>query len=114
MSGYKGPERAADTAGAVEDLIDWWIATAEDDLAKVAPKAVEYSSSDLLVIGSGIAPWLPDPLRLEAAIGFYLLGKASRITGALMEGRTPSSDSWDDAAIYSFMGRRVRATGRWP
>lgn len=114
MTEYQGPQRAAQTERLVKDLSEWWTKTAADDLGRVAPKAVEYSSSDLLVIGSGIAPWLPDPLRLEAAIGFYLLGKASRITGALSEGREPSLDSWDDAAIYAMMGRRVRATGRWP
>lgn len=98
----------------MEELTAWWMATAKRDIAKMLPKVAEYSASDLLVIGAGLAPDLPDPLRVEAAIGFYLSGKAARITGALTEGRAPSDDSWDDAAVYSMMGRRVRATGGWP
>jgi hypothetical protein len=112
----QGPLRAQHTEKSVlgDELREWWLKTAATDLEAVAPKAIEYSSSDLLVIGAGIAPWLTPAQQAEAAVGFYALGKASRITGALSEGREPNIDSWDDLAIYAMMGRRIRHAGGWP
>jgi hypothetical protein len=98
----------------VEELRDWWLTKATRDIDAMLPKAHEYSASDLQVIGSGLVPHLPPTLQIEAAIGFYLLGKAARITGSLMEGKTPDVDSWDDASVYAMMGRRARETGGWP
>lgn len=97
-----------------EELTQWWLAKAQRDIGAMAPKVAEYSSSDLLVIGAGIVPSMSPQAQAEAAVAFYLLGKAARLTGAFIEGRVPHIDSWDDAAVYSMMGRRIREVGSWP
>ena len=98
----------------INELRDWWAAKTARDIDAMLPKVAEYSASDLQVIGSGLVPHLSPALQAEAAIAFYLLGKAARLTGSFMEGKTPNVDSWDDAAVYSMMGRRVREHGGWP
>jgi hypothetical protein len=97
-----------------QELRQWWAAKTSRDIEAMLPKMREYSSSDLQVIGAGLVPDLSPALQAEAAIAFYLLGKAARITGSLMEEREPDVDSWDDAAVYAMMGRRVREAGGWP
>lgn len=99
------------------------MATARADLAAFRPKLESYGAHDLAAIGIGLNPGLLDPpgdpnhrfapaaLALETGIGFYVLGKAARVTEAVRTGRLPSQDTWDDLTIYSMMARRVRATG---
>jgi hypothetical protein len=52
-------------------------------------------------------------LKLQAAVAFYLLGKVARVMGALKDGRSPTSDTWYDAHIYSMMGLRIQEVGYW-
>lgn len=100
--------------GHHEELRQWWASKTARDIDAMLPKVAEYSSSDLLVIGAGIVPHMNPAAQAEAAVAFYLLGKAARLTGAFIEGRVPHVDSWDDAAVYSMMGRRIREVGAWP
>ena len=97
-----------------QELAAWWASKTQRDIDAMTPKLAEYSSSDLLVIGAGIVPNMPPGAQVEAAIAYYLLGKAARLTGAFIEGRIPHIDSWDDAAVYAMMGRRAREFGGWP
>lgn len=92
-------------------MIDWWVKTATEDAHKCLPKMAEYGANDLVVIGSSLVPGVGDTERAEAGVGFYLLGKASRLTGAYVDGRRPSDDTWLDAATYSMMGRMIREFG---
>lgn len=103
------------TAGPDADrLIEWWLATAQADAEACIPKAIDYSSSDLLAIGTSLIPPTSDQRRIEAAIGFYAHGKSARIVGAYVDGRDASDDSWHDLSVYSMMGRYTRRYGQWP
>jgi hypothetical protein len=93
----------------------------EDDLSRLRAKAEQYGGADLDVMAAAISALIPDTgaeaiapnQGMEAAIGFYLLGKVSRLTGAWNKGQDPSYDTWRDATLYSYMGRIVRKLGAW-
>lgn len=113
-----------DRNAAEQELRAWWADRARKDADAVIPKAVEYSASDLDIMGNALLHWggadwngAPDEQRRalgqEQAIAFYVLGKVSRLIGAYGEGRLPSEDTWDDVRIYATMAARVRQTGRW-
>lgn len=107
-----------------QQLTSWWRNTAEGDLEKTVPKAIEYGSADLKVMGAAMVALHPhynemdqverDRTGQEMAIAFYLLGKVSRLFGAYQNGGIPSDDTWLDATVYAMMGRRVRSHGGWP
>lgn len=104
-----------DKGSMADQLATWWRKTAEEEIDQTVAKAVEYSASDLLDIGRGVlGEGHSDEFYYEAGIAFYLLGKISRIMGAIREGRRPSYDSWFDAGIYARMGQRVKEVGSWP
>ena len=96
----------------------WWKDDAEQELAGVLPKAVEYGSSDLQLMGEALLMCMPqcrDKVDAEElAIAFYALGKTARLMGAYADGRTPSEDTWHDLGVYARMAKRVRAVGQWP
>jgi hypothetical protein len=100
------------------DLEGWWEQIARDEVMAVVPKAVEYSSTDLLDIGTSMARAMGREVThaeaVELGISFYALGKMSRIMGAIQEGRQPSDDSWHDLGVYARMVQRVRQSGGWP
>lgn len=90
------------------ELKEWWLAAAEKEIKAASKKAEEYSSIDLELMGQAL------PGGLEHAIGFYALGKAARIAGALAEGQPVKEDSWRDLRTYAGMALRAREVGGWP
>ncbi len=103
-----------------EALSDWWLANAEQAVAAVVPKAVEYSAIDLIEYGRTLAlvMEIDHPISEEEAtelgIWGYLVGKVARWTGAIKEGRRVSDDTIFDVKIYATMAERTRAVGGWP
>jgi hypothetical protein len=102
-------------------LTDWWIGQAEDEIRMVAPKAAEYGSNDLAVIGktmARIAGWdtagMTEEEANEVGIFFYVTGKIARWEDALRSRRRTSDDTLYDAGIYLKMAQRNRAVGGWP
>lgn len=115
--------RAKEIEATVESICKWWQVTAEKDAATTAPKAAEYGSSDLQIMGKAMEGLFPnldgqppeerEKIGLEMACAFYLLGKAARLFGAYQQGRVPSDDTWFDANVYTIMARRIREVGYW-
>lgn len=104
---------------SVDALRDWWMAVAADEVDRVAPKAVEYGSTDLYEIGRTLAFTqgkhdLTDAQMRELGIYFYIVGKMARWTDAVLEGRLVSDDTLHDIGVYVRMAQRVRAVGGWP
>lgn len=101
-------------------LETWWLDKAHADVAKVAPKAVEYSAVDLIEYGKtlalvmGLKHNISDEEATEIGIWGYLVGKVARWTGAIKEGRRVSDDTIHDIDIYAVMARRNRDVGGWP
>lgn len=109
-----------ETKGLAEVLEDWWIDTARSDAEGVVPKAIEYSSVDLIEYGRtlalvmGLNHGISDEEATEIGIWGYLVGKIARWTGAIKEGRRVSDDTLLDISVYSYMARRNRDVGGWP
>lgn len=108
-----------ETQAMKDALKDWWIDHAFNEINKVAPKAVEYSSVDLTEYGRTLAMVMgrldvTEEEATEIGIWGYLVGKIARWTGAIKEGRRPSGDTLDDIAIYTKMAQRNRDVGGWP
>lgn len=100
-------------------LTDWWLDTARAEVQKVAPKAVEYGSTDLVEIGRDIAVmmgWrdLDDEALAELGIYFYLVGKMARWRDAIHRKARVSDDTLHDIGVYVRMAQRVRVVGGWP
>jgi hypothetical protein len=99
-------------------LTEWWMGKAEEEVRRTVPKAVEYSSTDLRDIGRDLAECMgrtvTDQEAMEMGIYFYIRGKLSRWTGALISGRQVSEDTLFDLGVYVRMAQRVRDTGGWP
>jgi hypothetical protein len=100
-------------------LANWWITQAESEMLACIPKAVEYGSTDLAVIGRAQGRMMGrDNLTHEEAteygIFFYLVGKIARWEDALLHGRRVSDDTLHDIAVYTKMMQRTRAVGGWP
>jgi hypothetical protein len=103
----------------VEVLTDWWIDLAREEVRKVAPKAVEYGSTDLVEIGRDLASmmgWrgLSDEYLAEIGIYFYLVGKMARWRDAIHRHERVSDDTLHDIGVYVRMAQRVRVVGGWP
>ena len=98
------------------ELREWWLRRAQEEITATVPKAVEYSATDLEIMGAAMEQMgaAPAGRGVEAAIAFYALGKLSRIVGRLAEGAEPSDDSWFDLGVYARMAQRVREVGEWP
>lgn len=104
------------TAQAIRD---WWIDLAALEVERVAPKAVEYGSTDLIEIGRDIAAtvgWrdLSDEMLAEIGIYFYMVGKMARWRDAIHRQTRVSNDTLHDIGVYVRMAQRVRAVGGWP
>lgn len=112
----------ADPGASVEalaDLRDWWLSTAQADMAMVAPKAVEYGSVELEEMGAALARMmgrsdLSRARRVELACWFYAMGKMQRWTAAVTRGEFVSDDTLTDLGVYTLMVRRAREAGTWP
>lgn len=106
--------------GAVDtDLGRWWYDTAHFDFIAVEPKAIEYSSYDMDMIGQVMADIsgqgvVDDQMKAELGTFYYMLGKIARMAGAYKDGSLPSDDTIHDITVYSMMLRRIRAVGGWP
>lgn len=106
----------------IQPLGEWWMDRAAAEAEACVEKSKEYGSIDLKIMGHAMTEMLgqegkedlPEGFGVEMAIGFYVLGKISRIVAAFNEGRVPNIDSWDDISVYARMAQRVRATGAWP
>lgn len=103
--------------GRADELAAWWMEQSAGEVANLVPKAISYGSVDLDLMGDAMLLLMPHLVgkvdKQELAIAFYLLGKVSRIVGALEQGVAPSRDSWEDASIYARMALRVREAGNW-
>lgn len=109
---------------AVFDLTDWWRSQSEAEIEAVVPKAVEYSSVDLAMLGEWLMAFNPGlwagagaeerrAIAAEMGTAFYIMGKVARMVGAYSEGRIPSDDTLHDIAVYTKMAQRIRHTGQW-
>lgn len=117
-------QKAADIREKVEDLKEWWVDLAEQDAAITAPKAVEYGSLDLDIMGEAMMALNPDAwqgasieerkrIGQEMAIIFYLQGKLGRALSSLQQGQRPKDDTRFDTRIYSNMWEYVAQNGAW-
>lgn len=103
-------------APTVQDLANWWLEETKFELDSVLPKAIEYGSADLKVIGFALSQMIGEPKGVtndELGIAFYVLGKVARLIGGYADGRSPSSDTWHDIAIYTKMAQYARENGGW-
>lgn len=109
--------------GAIEEerkeaLAKWWRAQSEAEIEMVVAKAVAYGATDLEDIGYDLARAMNRGVSKEEAtelgIYFYLRGKVSRWTAAVIEGRRVSDDTLLDTGIYVRMAQRLREAGGWP
>jgi len=106
-----------DEAHAINELRKWWMQQTSKEVEAVVPKAIEYGSADLDIIGYALNKFggaNPHTTNDELGIAFYVLGKVARLIGAYTDGRAPSDDTWFDIAIYTKMAQRARAVGEWP
>lgn len=100
-----------------EELFDWWMSTSLEEAEQVIPKAIEYGSADLAIMGEALLLLLPHLKGVvsgeELAVGFYALGKVARLFGSWEAGRAGSVDSWHDLRVYAKMAMRIREEGSW-
>lgn len=101
---------------SVQALANWWLDETKNELESVIPKAVEYGSADLKVIGYALSQMIGEPKGVtpdELGIAFYVLGKVARLVGGYADGRKPSDDTWHDIAIYTKMAQFARKHDGW-
>lgn len=100
------------------ELRTWWLELAGAEAERVVPKAVEYGATDLRDIGRDLAAIsgrkVTDEEATELGIYFYLRGKLSRWTDAVIRGDRPSDDTLHDLGVYVRMAQRTRSHGGWP
>jgi len=129
MSGDYGPT-AGQAVPVNEDLHDWWMTKAAQEIMPLTAKMQEYGgkgrAQDLIDIGRKLveAGVKPGPLLgsgntqegylAELGIYFYIQGKMGRWAAAVAEGRPVSDDTIHDIGIYVRMVQRIRETGGWP
>lgn len=114
---------------SVSALRGWWEQTANDEVAGLLGKMVEYGglsrATDLTEIGRhmveagveipiGISQEDVEGWLQELGVYFYLVGKMARWSAAIKEGRSVSDDTLLDIGIYVRMAQRIRAVGGWP
>lgn len=106
------------TASPEQQLSEWWMQAAEDEIARTVPKAIEYSATDLADIGKDLARAMgrevSDEEAAELGVFFYLRGKMSRWVGSVIAGQRISDDTLFDIGVYVRMAQRIRAVGSWP
>jgi adenylosuccinate synthase len=117
--------RATEIVSAGDELTEWWLARAASEVKPMVGKALEYGGKgaaiDLIDIGTDLFRMMDRTLEefteadaTELGIYFYLKGKFSRWTAALMEGRSVSDDTLLDIGVYVRMAQRTREVGGWP
>jgi len=101
----------------MDALADWWMQDAAIEAANTIPKAIQYGSSSLMMVGEmlhSIAPDLKDSVSAqELAITFYVFGKMARVLAAIERGEQPSMDHWRDIGVYTRMISYIRENGSW-
>lgn len=95
-----------------------------EEANKVVPKAIEYGSGDLKLMGYAMKQLLnsprarahdwTEPESMEIAIAFYILGKIARMLSAYERGAMPADDQPHDIGVYTRMVQVLRRTGEWP
>lgn len=99
-------------------LTEWWLQQAHEEIDRTVPKAIEYSSTDLMDIGHDLARgWgreVDDEEAAELGVFFYLRGKVARWVGAVTAGHRVSDDTLFDIGVYVRMAQRIRFAGGWP
>ena len=111
-----GKELPPSNQVSVQMLANWWLDETKNELNSVLPKAIEYGSADLKVIGFALSQMIGEPKGVthdELGIAFYLLGKVARLVGGYADGRLPSDDTWHDIAIYTKMAQYARKHNGW-
>lgn len=115
------PDDSKADPAAVRALFQWWMEFAAATGVAVVPKAIEYSSEDLYILGREMAETMAMDLSdmsrgqlEEMGIFFYESGKMARWSGAIRDGRLVSLDTIRDLVIYATMAARIRETGNWP
>ncbi len=106
----------AEPSDDIQGLANWWLDETRSELDSVIPKALEYGSADLKVIGFALSQMIGEPKGVtndELGIAFYVLGKVARLVGGYADGRAPSDDTWHDIAIYTKMAQYARFHGEW-
>lgn len=104
----------------LEALEEWWLENAKREAEKLGPKAIEYGSYDLELIGDVLHTIIDHSSSrarakdLESGIVFYLIGKIARLASALRDGHEPSDDTFLDISIYARMALYIREKGQWP
>lgn len=117
-------QRHDDLMEQFREVEAWWRNVTEVDLSETLPKALEYGSGDLELMGQALLMLQGDvweggddaerqAIGQELAILFYIQGKVSRALSAAKDGKRCSPDTIKDVRIYSVMLQRVRDTGRW-
>lgn len=101
-----------------EELTTWWLDLARHEVAAVVPKAVAYGATDLRDIGRDLAECMgrqvDDEEAAELGVYFYLRGKVSRWTNAIIRGDRVADDTLHDTGVYVRMAQRIRSHGGWP
>jgi hypothetical protein len=106
----------------IDELTSWYIGQARSEIEQLTAKMVEYGGAgravDLIQIGQDLAAIsgreVGDEEAAELGVYFYLRGKLSRWTAALLEGRRVSDDTLHDIGVYVRMAQRIRLKGGWP
>jgi hypothetical protein len=103
--------------GRQQFMRQWLEDHMQEVFGKTIPKAVEYGSHDLLMMGEEMFALFPQLKGVvspeELAIAFYIRGKIARLFGAYAQGKLPSDDTWLDTEVYAQMAQYVRQNGRW-
>lgn len=111
-------ECECDSFELLEGFTAWWAAKVQELAPTIQHKAEEYGSNSLAQLGHLFARaqgrTVPEAEALEIGCFLYAYGKMQRVGDALLAGKLPSSDSWLDAGIYSFMSAYIRECGAWP
>jgi hypothetical protein len=125
LKGFKAPwldeptfvERDDNTLSREEFMQCWLTDHMQEVFGKTIPKAVEYGSHDLRMMGEEMLEMFPQLKGVvspeELGIAFYLRGKVARLFGAYIQGDRPSDDTWLDTEVYAQMAQYVRQNGRW-
>ena len=97
---------------------DWAMQWISERATMIESKATEYGSNSLAEMGRTFARaqgrTVDDQEALEIGCMLYAKGKLERVLDAMLQQRTPSSDTWDDLAVYALMAGFIREKGRWP
>ena len=105
-----------------DELFQWWVTKAADEISPLLPKIIEYGGNgraiDLINIGRDLAHTanrqVTDAEAAELGIYFYVVGKLGRWSAAVANGKAVSDDTLHDIAIYIKMVQRIREKGGWP